>query len=136
MEFIGLKQQELNKGECWQHQARHLLSEGVVHGRTGRLESESTKDYQLIFPQLKTYIHGRPLEKDVRRDFQAIIRRTQIYRTAYPAMDMAAHEDVLETVAYMLMYLKYENPHSNKYGRVVIEADNTDQIGEGWNYFQ
>ena len=51
-------------------------------------------------------------------------------------MDMSAHEDVLETVAYMLMYLKYENPNSREYGRVVIETENTDQIGDGWNYLQ
>ena len=38
--------------------------------------------------------------------------------------------------SYMLMYLKYENPNSREYGRVVIETENTDQIGDGWNYLQ
>ena len=48
---------------------------------------------------------GQPMDKDVSRDFEAITRRVQIHRTAYPAMDMMAHEDLLVTVVYLVLYL-------------------------------
>ena len=77
---------------------------------------------------------GQPMEKNLSRDFEAITRRAQIYRTAYLALDMIAREDLLETVAYLVLYLKYVNPNSREFARVNIQAEITDNIGPNGSY--
>ena len=67
--------------------------------------------------------NGNALPLDVTRDFSIIIRRVQLFRTLSPAIDMAAHEDLLETVAYMLLYLKYTHNHSPEYEHINVVID-------------
>ena len=47
---------------------------------------------------------------------------------------MMAHEDLLEIVAYLVLYLKYVNLDSKEFGHVDIRPEVTDNIGPSWSY--